>query len=93
MSVAAVALDGIPLGRLLRPVYAWYGDMDLGPHLWQMAKLGGVTVVVEFHTPLTVETAGSRKALAEQCWRAIRDGVCQANGGYRHQAVKTAPVG
>jgi len=92
VSVAAVALDGIPLGRLLRPVYAWYGDMSLGPHLWQMAKLGGVTLVVQFHPPLTVDTAGSRKALAEQCWRAIRDGVARANGGHGPEAVQTRPA-
>ncbi len=81
VSLTATALDGIPLGRLLRPLYAWYGDMDLGPHLWQFAKLGGVTVAVEFHPPLTVDDAGSRKALADQCYRAVRSGVSRAVAG------------
>ncbi|MEI6558564.1 MAG: lysophospholipid acyltransferase family protein [Rhodospirillaceae bacterium] len=81
VSLTPVALDGIPLGRLLRPLYAWYGDMSLGPHLWQFAKLGGITVVVEFHPPVTVELAGSRKALAEQCWQAVHHGVARAVGG------------
>ncbi|MEI7607808.1 MAG: lysophospholipid acyltransferase family protein, partial [Rhodospirillaceae bacterium] len=81
VSLTATALDGIPLGRMLRPLYAWYGDMDLGPHLWQFAKLGGVTVAVEFHPPLTVDDAGSRKALADQCYRAVRSGVSRAVAG------------
>lgn len=92
VSISAVALDGIPLGRLLRPIYSWYGDMDLGPHLWQMAKLGGVTIVVEFHPPQTVETTGSRKALAEVCWRSVRDGVARANAGRVPEAWSPAPV-
>ncbi|MEI8393420.1 MAG: lysophospholipid acyltransferase family protein [Rhodospirillaceae bacterium] len=81
ISLTAVALDGMPLGRMLRPVYAWYGDMDLGPHLWELAKLGGITVIVEFHPPTTVEATGSRKSLAEACFRVIRDGVSRAVSG------------
>ncbi len=81
VSITAVALDGIPLGRELRPLYSWFGDMSLAPHLWQLAKLGGITVVVEFHPPLTAEAVGSRKALAEACWRAIRGGVARAVAG------------
>ena len=81
VSLTAVALDEIPIGRTLRPLYAWYGDMDLGPHLWQVAKLGGITIRVEFHPLLTVEMAGSRKALADACHRVIRDGIVQAVAG------------
>ena len=91
VSISAVALDGMPLGRLLRPLYAWYGDMSLGPHLWQMAKLGGITVVVEFHPPLTVDAVGSRKALADASWRLVRAGVARANAG--HVAEAWVPAG
>ena len=81
ISLTPVTLDSIPLGRLLRPLYAWYGDMDLGPHLWQVAKLGGFTVVVEFHPPVTVDDTGSRKALADVCWQAVQGGVARAVAG------------
>jgi 1-acyl-sn-glycerol-3-phosphate acyltransferase len=91
VSVTAVALDGIPLGRVLRPIYAWYGDMSLGPHLWQLAKLGGVTVIVEFHPPLTVEAVGSRKALAEACRQAIQGGVARALAGHGLVPVVAEP--
>ena len=81
VSLTPVSLDGVPLGRVLRPLYAWYGDMDLAPHLWQIAKLGGLTLIVEFHPPMTTDTAGSRKALAESCWHAVRSGVSRAVAG------------
>lgn len=81
VSVAATALDGIPLGRMLRPLYAWYGDMDLVSHIWSMIGAGELTVVVEFHPPVTIAEMGSRKALAEHCWRTVAIGVAAANAG------------
>jgi len=88
VSITAISLDGIPLGRSLRPVYAWYGDMELAPHLWQMIGLGRLTVRVEFHEPVTVEQFGSRKALAEHCWRVVADGVDRAVSGRPRAAAK-----
>lgn len=82
VSIACTALDGIPLGRRHRWVYAWYGDMALAPHLWSLVGLGDLTVVVEFHAPVTMAQFGSRKALAEHCWRDVATGVAAANAGY-----------
>jgi 1-acyl-sn-glycerol-3-phosphate acyltransferase len=84
ISVTCVALDGIPVGRFLRPIYSWFGDTALVPHLWQFLKLGRVTVVVEFHEPVDLETLGSRKAVAEHCWQAVSDGVADAVAGYAY---------
>ena len=81
VSVAYTHLDGVPLGRYLRPLIAWYGDMDLATHLWHAAGLGWVTAVVEFHPPATVEELGSRKALSEYCQRQIAAGVTSALSG------------
>ncbi|CAO3355831.1 lysophospholipid acyltransferase family protein [Azospirillum palustre] len=81
VSVAATRLDGIPMGFAFRPFYAWYGDMDLAPHLWQAFRLGGMTVEVEFHPPVTIDGFSSRKALAEHCHRVISDGVASAISG------------
>src|SRR3546814_11127808 len=58
VSIAYTRLDGLPLGRYLRPFFAWYGDMELGSHLWHAISLGRVTVVVEFHEPVTLEQFG-----------------------------------
>lgn len=81
VSVAATELDGIPLGRAHKPYFAWYGDMDLAPHLWEFLRLGEITVDIVFHPPLTIEEAGSRKALADRAWQAVASGVALANAG------------
>jgi lyso-ornithine lipid O-acyltransferase len=35
-----------------RPRVAWYGDMDLVPHLWEFLKAGPIKVSVRFHEAL-----------------------------------------
>src|SRR5690348_4137404 len=52
VSTAYVAREGIPMGRENRPLYAWYGDMELVPHLWEALRAGPLDVVVQFHPPL-----------------------------------------
>ena len=81
VSVAYTRLDGLPLGRYLRPFFAWYGDMELGNHLWHAISLGRVTVVVEFHEPVTLEQFGSRKALSDHCYDVVARGVAAALSG------------
>lgn len=81
VSIAATRLDGIPMGIAFRPFYAWYGDMDLVPHLWQAFRLGGMTIEVEFHQPVAIDGFSSRKALADHCQRVVADGVARAISG------------
>ncbi len=78
VSLAYTRLDGIPIGRLYRPFFAWYGAVDLVPHLWHMVALGTVEVVVEFHPPTFFSVCGSRKALAEYCHARIAGGAAGA---------------
>lgn len=95
VSITYTALDGMPMGRALRPFYAWYGDMDLASHLWQALGLGRATVVVQFHDPVTLEDFSSRKALADHCYRKISEGVATALAGrpqrYAEPAVGRTP--
>jgi 1-acyl-sn-glycerol-3-phosphate acyltransferase len=81
VSVAYVGLHGIPMGRETRPLFAWYGDMELVPHLWEALKTGPIDVTVEFHKPLTIDEAGGRKALAAACEAAVRAGLVRALSG------------
>lgn len=78
VSVTYTKLCGIPMGRQFRPYFAWYGDMDLGPHLWEAFSLGPFEVVVEFHEPVTIDAQGSRKALAAYCQAKSGEGVNRA---------------
>jgi lyso-ornithine lipid O-acyltransferase len=90
VSIAYTRLDGIPLGRLYRPFFAWYGTMALAPHLWRMLGLGTVEVAVEFHPPTSFADCGSRKALARYCYGRIAGGVAAAISG-RPQPVPEPP--
>ena len=81
VSISYTRLDGLPLGRHLRPLFAWYGDMDMVPHLWQLAGLGRLTVVVHFHRPVRLRDFDSRKALSDHCHREVSRGVARALAG------------
>ena len=91
VSLAYTRLDGMPLGRFYRPFFAWYGDMDMGSHLWAMLGLGQTGVVVQFHPPVSAESFHSRKAMADHCWRVVSAGVASALAG-RPQPVEPTPA-
>jgi len=78
VSTAYVARHGIPMGRENRPLYAWYGDMELVPHLWEALVAGPLDVVVQFHPPLQ---ALDRKELAKIAWETVRVGQACALAG------------
>ena len=81
VSIAYTRLHGMPMGREFRPFFAWYGDMELVPHLWQAFCLGPIDVMVHYHPPLTVDQFPSRKELAAECERLVAAGVTQALSG------------
>jgi 1-acyl-sn-glycerol-3-phosphate acyltransferase len=81
VAIAYTRLDGIPLGRYWRPLFAWFGDLDLVPHLWQMVCLGETEAVVTFFPPIDIDRLGDRKKLAEHCHRQVSSGVQAANTG------------
>jgi 1-acyl-sn-glycerol-3-phosphate acyltransferase len=86
VSVAYVGLYGMPMGRENRPLFAWYGDMDLVPHLVEAVKTGPIDVVVEFHEPITIDQVGGRKKLAAVTETIVREGQTRALRG----GMKTA---
>ncbi len=83
VSIAYTRLDGVPMGRYLRPFFAWYGDMELAGHIWQATGLGWATVEVEFHPVVTMEAFGSRKALCDHCHAQVAGAVAAALAGRR----------
>ena len=81
VTIAYTRLDGMPVGHSLRCLYSWFGDMALGPHLWNMAGLGFTTVEIELHPVVSLDQFGSRRALADHCHRLIAGGLAMANAG------------
>ncbi len=80
VTLAYVAARGLPMSGRERPSYAWYGDMDLAPHLWTALKSGPVTVEVIFHEPLR---HAARKEMANQAETLIRQSLAEALHGRR----------
>lgn len=92
VSISYVGLNGVPMGRENRPLFAWYGDMDLVPHLWEAVKTGPFDAVVEFHAPMTVDQVGDRKALAATAEAIVRAGQARALSGAYWDAPHTKPA-
>jgi len=90
VSIAYVGLHGIPMGRENRPLFAWYGDMELLPHLWEALKTGPFDVVVEFHPPITVDSAGGRKSIAALAQAVIARSHMRALSGFPARAATGA---
>jgi 1-acyl-sn-glycerol-3-phosphate acyltransferase len=88
VSVSYFGLHGIPMGRENRPLFAWYGDMELVPHLWEAIKSGPLDAVIEFHPPMTVDSVGGRKALAVAAERIVREGQVRALAGLYQEGAK-----
>jgi 1-acyl-sn-glycerol-3-phosphate acyltransferase len=68
-------LAGLPAGRTARPLFAWYGDMDLATHFWRLAQWQGMRASVLLHPPLDPRDFPSRKALAQAAWNAVAGGA------------------
>ena len=81
ISVTYTKLNGMPMGRQFRPFFAWYGDMDLLPHLWKALSLGRVQVDVHFHEPVTINEIENRKQMAERCYSSVEHGVVKSLRG------------
>ncbi|AQS84983.1 MAG: lysophospholipid acyltransferase family protein [Acetobacter aceti] len=77
VSVVYDRLDGFRIGKARRTVFSWYGDMDLGPHVWQLVKRKSMRATVLLHPPLDPEDFPSRKALAQAAWRAVTEGAAR----------------
>lgn len=81
MSVAYTKLQGLPMNRDYRPFFAWYGDMDLVPHLWTAFRLGAIDCEIVIHPPITVEEVGSRKALTQRCEALVSESLSRSLRG------------
>lgn len=79
VSVTYAGWDGLPMPRFMRKMCGWFSpDVEMLPHLWQMAQLGTVQVVVELHEPLQASEFTCRKELAKKSHAAVQSGLVGA---------------
>ena len=65
------SINGMPLNRWLKPIIAWYGDMDLKPHLVNILKLFSIKAKVTFLSPLNGKDFTNRKDMTSTLHHAI----------------------
>ncbi len=75
VSVVYDRLGGLPAGRASRPVFAWYGDMNIASHFWRLTQHIGLRATVLLHAPLDPARFADRKALSQAVWQIVADGA------------------
>ena len=81
ITIAYTRLNGIALGRRLRPLFAWYGDMVMFNHFWSLLGSGRLGVDIIFHPPVRLTNFGSRKELSKHCEQRVSNGLSDALSG------------
>jgi 1-acyl-sn-glycerol-3-phosphate acyltransferase len=81
VTIAYRTVCGLPMTRRERPSFAWYGDMDLPPHLWRAIMTGPISIVIRFHAPLRMADARDRKAVAQASQAQIRSSLAELISG------------
>ena len=72
LSVAYVGVQGLPMGRQHRPLVAWYGDIDLMPHLTEILRRGAIDVTVTWGAPVVFDARSDRKAVTRTLETTVR---------------------
>jgi hypothetical protein len=78
VSLAYRGHRNMPMNRRLLPSYAWYGEMELIPHLLGALSRGPIEVTVVLHAPLALDDGRDRKQLARHAEAEVRRGLSLA---------------
>lgn len=75
VSIVYDRLGGLPAGRASRPIFAWYGDMDIASHFYRLAQYTGLRGTVVLHAPIDPVEFMDRKQLSQAVWNVVADGA------------------
>jgi 1-acyl-sn-glycerol-3-phosphate acyltransferase len=70
-------LGGLPACRRDRPIFAWFGDMDIATHFWRLARRSGARATVLLHEPADPAAFPDRKALTAAAARVVAEGAAE----------------
>lgn len=68
-------VGGLPACRRDRPIFAWYGDMEMGAHFWRLMRRPGTRATVLMHEPADPATFANRKVLTTAVHQVVADGA------------------
>lgn len=72
MSISYTGQQGMPMGRMQRPLVAWYGDLDFMPHIKAFVANGAVDAVVSYGQAVPADGALDRKAMTRKLHDDVR---------------------
>ena len=75
VAIAYTHQQGLALCRRGRPIVAWYGDMDIASHAWELLKRGPLDVSIRIGQPVELDAFKDRKALAQYTESEVRRAV------------------
>lgn len=79
-AIAYTHIRRLPVDSSQWPDIAWYGDMELLPHLWKLLGLGRIDASLIFLPPARIKDYGDRKRLAAHCEQAIGAAIEESRG-------------
>lgn len=81
VAIAYSGYRGLPMARRRLPAYAWYGDMELAPHLLNVLDDGMIDVTISFGEPHALTLDDDRKDIARRLETATRSMLHSAQHG------------
>ena len=78
LAIVYARRNGLPVTRRERPAIAWYGDMELAPHLAALVREGSIDVVVHWGEPIPFDAGSDRKRATAEAEAAVRQAVQDA---------------
>ena len=78
LAIVYARRNGLPVTRRERPAIAWYGDMDLAPHLAALLREGSIDVVVRWCDPIPFDATSDRKRATAAAETAVRVAIGDA---------------
>jgi len=81
VTIAYSGFNGMPMGRNLRPFFAWYGDMAFPGHFGTCLGMGRAVADVVFHPSVTLAEFASPNELAQHCQAEIARALSDSLAG------------
>ncbi len=78
LAIVYLRQNGLPVTRRERPCIAWYGDMELAPHLAAFVRQSSIDILVRWGEPIPFDTTSDRKQATTAAERAVRASIQEA---------------
>ena len=90
LTICYKKINGLPISRSQRPHIAWWGDMGLIGHLFNIIKLGRVDIIVIAHE--AIENIEDRKVVSKLAWKQVSYGMGLALSGFPKSLKQDEPI-